>query len=37
MAITDIKAYAHLTEQDIESLAAELDALRAEVDGMLAG
>ncbi|GFM19654.1 MULTISPECIES: fatty acid desaturase family protein [Mycobacteriaceae] len=32
MAITDIKAYAHLTDEDIEALAAELDAIRAEVE-----
>ena len=32
MAITDIKAYAHLTDEDIDALAAELDAIRAEVE-----
>ena len=32
MAITDIKAYSHLTEQDIDALAVELDAIRAEVE-----
>jgi fatty acid desaturase len=32
MAITDIKQYAHLTEADIEELARELDAIRADVE-----
>ncbi|RZT18772.1 linoleoyl-CoA desaturase [Mycobacterium sp. BK558] len=32
MAITDIKAYAHLTDEDIEALAAELDQIRADVE-----
>ena len=32
MAISDIKAYAHLTPQDVEALGAELDALRREVE-----
>ncbi|TRW79834.1 fatty acid desaturase [Mycolicibacterium sp. 018/SC-01/001] len=32
MAITDIKAYAHLTEEDVENLAAELDQLRADIE-----
>ena len=32
MAITDIKAYAHLTPQDVEDLAAELDAIRADIE-----
>ncbi|TSD97333.1 fatty acid desaturase [Skermania sp. ID1734] len=32
MAITDIKAFAHLTEADIESLGRELDAIRRDVE-----
>ena len=32
MAISDIKAYAHLTPQDVEELGRELDALRAEIE-----
>jgi fatty acid desaturase len=32
MAISDIKAYAHLTSADVEALGAELDALRAEIE-----
>ncbi|AZG48460.1 fatty acid desaturase family protein [Gordonia insulae] len=32
MAITDINAYAHLTDADVEALGAELDALRREVE-----
>ena len=32
MAISDIKAYAHLTPQDVEDLGRELDALRAEIE-----
>jgi NADPH-dependent stearoyl-CoA 9-desaturase len=32
MAITDIKAYAHLTPEDVEELGRELDAIRAEVE-----
>ncbi|MDA2892355.1 acyl-CoA desaturase [Mycolicibacterium sp. BiH015] len=32
MAITDIKAYAHLTEADVEALAEELDQLRADIE-----
>ena len=32
MAISDIKAYAHLTPGDVEALGLELDALRAEVE-----
>lgn len=32
MAISDIKAYAHLTPDDVEALGRELDALRAEVE-----
>ena len=32
MAITDIKAYAHLSPQDVEDLAAELDAIRADIE-----
>ncbi|MCK0519672.1 acyl-CoA desaturase [Williamsia sp. DF01-3] len=32
MAITDINAYAHLTEADVEALGNELDALRREIE-----
>ncbi|GAB3217677.1 fatty acid desaturase family protein [Mycolicibacterium hippocampi] len=32
MAITDIKAYAHLTTEDVENITAELDAIRADVE-----
>jgi linoleoyl-CoA desaturase len=32
MAITDIKEYAHLTTEDIEQLAQELDAIRADIE-----
>ena len=32
MAVTDIKAFAHLTEQDVLELGTELDALRREVE-----
>jgi linoleoyl-CoA desaturase len=32
MAITDVPAFAHLTEFDIESLAGELDAIRSDVE-----
>ncbi|MFI2839352.1 linoleoyl-CoA desaturase [Mycolicibacterium neoaurum] len=32
MAITDIKAYAHLTSEDVDQLERELDAIRAEVE-----
>ena len=32
MAITDIKAYAHLSPQDVEDLASELDAIRADIE-----
>ncbi|NDZ94205.1 fatty acid desaturase [Streptomyces sp. SID6673] len=32
MAITDINAYAHLSDADVEALGAELDALRREVE-----
>lgn len=35
MAITDIEAFAHLTEADIEALGAELDAIRSEVEESL--
>ncbi len=31
MAITDVNAYAHLTDADVEAFGAELDALRTEV------
>ena len=32
MAITDIKQYAHLTPEDVEELARELDAIRADIE-----
>ena len=32
MAITDVPAFAHLTEADIESLGAELDAIRRDIE-----
>jgi linoleoyl-CoA desaturase len=32
MAITDVDAFAHLTDADIESLAVELDAIRADIE-----
>ena len=32
MAITDIKEYAHLTPDDVEALADELDAIRADIE-----
>ena len=35
MAITDIEAFAHLTEADIEAFGAELDAIRSDVEESL--
>ena len=35
MAITDIPAFAHLTDADIESLAVELDAIRLDIEDSL--
>ena len=32
MAITDIKQYAHLTPEDVEALARELDAIRTDIE-----
>ncbi|MGV0837540.1 fatty acid desaturase family protein [Mycolicibacterium thermoresistibile] len=32
MAITDVPAFAHLTEADVESLAVELDAIRQDIE-----
>ena len=32
MAITDIKRYAHLTSEDVEALARELDAIRTDIE-----
>jgi len=32
MAITDVPAFAHLTDADIENLAVELDAIRQEIE-----
>ena len=35
MAITDVEVFAHLTEADIESLAVELDSIRADIEDSL--
>ncbi|MCW2690384.1 MAG: fatty acid desaturase, partial [Mycobacterium sp.] len=35
MAITDIAAYAHLNEADIEALGRELDAIRVDIEESL--
>ncbi|CAM3020300.1 acyl-CoA desaturase [Mycobacterium intermedium] len=35
MAITDVAAYAHLTQADLEALAADLEAIRRDVEGSL--
>jgi NADPH-dependent stearoyl-CoA 9-desaturase len=35
MAITDVPAFAHLTDADIESLAVELDAIRQDIEDSL--
>ncbi len=35
MAIADVAAYAHLTDADIESLGAEFDAIRRDVEESL--
>ncbi|WP_299566399.1 fatty acid desaturase [uncultured Mycolicibacterium sp.] len=35
MAITDVPAFAHLTEADIENLGAELDAIRRDIEDSL--
>jgi linoleoyl-CoA desaturase len=32
MAITDLKAYAHLSSEDVEALGRELDAIRADIE-----
>src|SRR5271168_4953279 len=32
MAITDIKQYTHLTQEDIEQLGRELDAIRTDIE-----
>src|SRR5664279_5324519 len=32
MAITDVEVFAHLTEADIDSLAVELDSIRADIE-----
>jgi len=32
MAITDVPAFVHLTDADIENLAAELDAIRLDIE-----
>ncbi len=35
MAITDVSAFAHLTDTDIDNLAVELDAIRLDIDDPL--
>ena len=35
MAITDVPAFAHLTDADIENLAVELDAIRLDIEDSL--
>ncbi|HEV7581475.1 MAG TPA: hypothetical protein VGO77_13885, partial [Mycobacterium sp.] len=35
MAITDVPAFAHLTEADIENLAFELDGIRLDIEDSL--
>lgn len=35
MAITDVREYAHLSPDDIDEFAAQLDAIRAEIEGSL--
>lgn len=35
MAITDVEAFAHLTDADVESLAVELDTIRADIEDSL--
>ena len=35
MSIVDVKAYAHLTEADVEALCRELDAIRACVEAVV--
>ena len=32
MAIADVKEYTHLTEEEVEQLGRELDAIRAEIE-----
>ena len=32
MAISDVKEYTHLTEEEVEQLGSELDAIRAEIE-----
>src|SRR5690242_21929354 len=32
MAISDVKEYTHLTEEEVEQLGRELDAIRAEIE-----
>ncbi len=32
MAISDVKEYAHLTEEEVDQLGRELDAIRAEIE-----
>ena len=32
MAISDVKDYAHLTEEEVEQLGRELDAIRKEIE-----
>ncbi|MGB7109295.1 MAG: hypothetical protein WBD77_01810, partial [Mycobacterium sp.] len=35
MAITDVPAFAHLTDADIDNLAVELDAIRLDIEDSL--
>ena len=35
MAISDVEAFAHLTDADIEALAGELDSIRTDVEESL--
>ena len=37
MAITDVPAFAHLTDADIDNLAVELDAIRLDIEDSLGG
>ena len=32
MAITDVKQYAHLSDEDVEALGRELDAIRTDIE-----
>ncbi len=35
MAISDVKAFAHLTDEDVQALGREFDAIRADIEGSL--